>query len=81
MNPAETGELDAFSTVRAGAPLGVTDDVPFATGVVDLGDVGLSARIDGAGYDDLAIGDTVSLSVGETDGSADHERVFFRFEP
>lgn len=77
----EVGELFAFSTVRAGAPLGMEDEVPFVTGIVDLGDVTLSARIDGAGYDDLAIGDPVELTVVEIDGPADHERVFFRFEP
>jgi uncharacterized OB-fold protein len=76
----EAGELFAFSTVRAGAPLGMEDDVPFVVGVVDLGDVKLSARIDGE-YDDLAIGDPVRLTVVDIDGPADHERVFFRFEP
>lgn len=75
------GELFAFSEVRAGAPLGMQDDVPFVTGIVDLGEVRLSARIDGASYGDLAIGDPVTLKVVDVDGPADHERVFFRFEP
>lgn len=75
------GELFAFSTVRAGAPLGMEAEVPFVTGIVDLGDVRLSSRIDGAEYDDLAIGDPVELNVVEIDGPVDHERVFFRFEP
>lgn len=77
----DTGELFAFSTVRAGAPLGMEDEVPFVTGIVDLGEVRLSARIDGADYEDLSIGETVELSVVDIDGPADHERVFFRFEP
>jgi len=77
----DEGELFAFSTVRAGAPLGMEEEVPFVTGIVDLGDVRLSARIDGAEYEDLAIGDPVSLKVVELDGPVDHERVFFRFEP
>ncbi|SFS12616.1 hypothetical protein SAMN05216559_4089 [Halomicrobium zhouii] len=75
------GELFAFSMVRAGAPLGMEDEVPFVTGIVEVGDVRLSARIDGADYDDLAIGDPVELNVVEIDGPADHERVFYRFEP
>ncbi|MCO8267048.1 MULTISPECIES: Zn-ribbon domain-containing OB-fold protein [Haloferax] len=77
----DEGELFAFSTVRAGAPLGMEDEVPFVTGIVDLGDVQLSAHIDGAEYDDLTIGDPVELRVVDIDGPADHERVFFRFEP
>ncbi|MDS0295727.1 Zn-ribbon domain-containing OB-fold protein [Halogeometricum luteum] len=77
----ETGELFAFSTVRAGAPLGMEDEVPFVTGIVDLGEVRLSARIDGADYDELSIGDPVELSIVDIDGPADHERAFFRFEP
>ena len=77
----ETGELFAFSTVRAGAPLGMEDEVPFVTGIVDLGAVRLSARIDDAVYDDLSIGDAVELSVVDIDGPTDRERVFFRFEP
>ena len=44
-------------------------------------DVRLSARIDGADVDDLEIGDPVRLKVVEIDGPADHERVFYRFEP
>ena len=76
----DEGELFAFSTVRAGAPLGMEDEVPFVAGIVDLGDVRLSARID-AEYDDLAIGDPVALKVVDIDGPADHERVFYRFEP
>ncbi|MCU4800799.1 Zn-ribbon domain-containing OB-fold protein [Halobacteria archaeon HArc-gm2] len=75
------GELFAFSMLRAGAPLGMEDEVPFVTGIVEVGDVRLSARIDGAEYDDLAIGDPVELKVVEIDGPADHERVFYRFEP
>jgi len=75
------GELFAFSTVRAGAPMGMEDEVPFVTGIVDLGDVQLSARIDDAEYDDLAIGDPVELKIVEIDGPVDHERVFYRFEP
>ncbi|WP_410767482.1 Zn-ribbon domain-containing OB-fold protein [Haloferax sp. DFSO60] len=77
----DTGELFAFSTVRAGAPLGMEDEVPFVTGIVDLGDVKLSSRIDNTTYEELAIGDSVELSIVEIDGGADHERVFFRFEP
>jgi uncharacterized OB-fold protein len=75
------GELFAFSTVRAGAPMGMEEEVPFVTGIVDLGPVKLSARIDDAEYDDLAIGDPVEMKIVEIDGPVDHERVFYRFEP
>lgn len=77
----ERGELFAFSEVRAGAPLGMQDDVPFVIAIVDLGDVRLSARVDGASMDELEIGDPVELKVIDIDGPADHERVWFRFEP
>lgn len=77
----DEGELYAFTAVRGGAPLGMADDVPFTVGVVDLDGVRLSARIDGADVDDLEIGDEVALKVVEIDGPADHERVFYRFEP
>ena len=77
----ERGELFAFSEVRAGAPLGMEEDVPFVIAIVDLGDVKLSARIDDARSDDLEIGDEVELKVIEIDGPADHERVWYRFVP
>ena len=77
----DRGELFAFSEVRAGAPLGMEDDVPFVIGIVDLGPVRLSARIEGARSDDLAIGDPVELRIVEVDGPADHDRVWFRFAP
>lgn len=77
------GTLFAFSTVRGSGPLGMTDDVPFVTGVVELDgvDLRLSARIDGAEYDDLAIGDPVELEVVDIDGPTDQHRVFYRFRP
>lgn len=75
------GELFAFSEVRAGAPLGMEEDVPFVIAIVDLGDVRLSSRIDDARSEDLEIGDPVELKVVEVDGPADHERVWFRFVP
>lgn len=77
----EQGELFAFSEVRAGAPLGMEDDVPFVIAIVDLGDVRLSARVDDTSMDELAIGDPVELKVIEIDGPADHDRVWFRFVP
>ncbi len=77
----ERGELFAFSEVRAGAPLGMEDDVPFTIGIVDIGDVRLSARIDEAASDDLEIGDPVDLRIVDVEGPADHDRVWFRFVP
>ncbi|MFC6719239.1 Zn-ribbon domain-containing OB-fold protein [Natrialbaceae archaeon GCM10025810] len=76
------GELFAFSEVRGGLPIGLAEhDVPYVVGVVDLGPVTLSARVDGAAYDDLEIGDPVALKIVEIDGPTDEERVFYRFEP
>ncbi|MFB6079208.1 MAG: Zn-ribbon domain-containing OB-fold protein [Halarchaeum sp.] len=77
------GTLYAFSVVRGSAPLGMNDDVPFVVAIVDLdgADVRLSARIDDAEYDDLEIGDRVSLKVVDIDGPEEQDRVFYRFEP
>ncbi|SDK59493.1 Zn-ribbon domain-containing OB-fold protein [Natronorubrum texcoconense] len=76
------GELFAFSEVRGGLPMGLSEhDVPYVVGVVDLGPVRLSGRVDDAAYSDLEIGDPVSLKIVEIDGPTDEERVFYRFEP
>lgn len=74
------GTLHAFTEVRGPTPIGM-DDAPFVVGVVDLGDVRLSARIDDAAYEELAIGDPVRLKLVEIVGPGDEERVFYRFVP
>ncbi|ELY50901.1 Zn-ribbon domain-containing OB-fold protein [Natronolimnohabitans innermongolicus] len=75
------GELFAFSEVRGGLPIGLSEhEVPYVVAVVDLGPVRLSGRVDGAAYSDLEIGDSVSLKIVEIDGPTDEERVFYRFE-
>ena len=71
------GELFAFTEVKAGAPIGFEKDVPFVTGLVHLKgtEILLTARIDGAKYEALKIGDRVRLKVIILpDG-----RVWFRF--
>ncbi len=75
------GELYSFTEVRGAGALGVNEDTPFVTGIVDLGDVRLSARIDDAEYDDLAIGDRVRLKIIDIEGPFDDERAFYRFVP
>lgn len=77
------GTLFAFSVVRGSAPIGMAEDVPFVIGIVDLEgvDVQLSARIDGVAYEDLSIGDRVTLKIVDIDGPRDADRVFYRFEP
>lgn len=75
------GELYSFTEVRGTGPLGVNSDTPFVTGVVDLGEVRLSARIDDAKIDDLTIGDPVELKIVDIDGPFDEERAFYRFVP
>ncbi len=75
------GELYAFSESRGGTPLGYHDTSPFVVAIVDLGEIKLSARIDDARYDDLEIGDPVSLKIVDIDDGTERERVFYRFEP
>ena len=74
------GEMHSFTEVRGTPPIGMSD-VPFVVGVVDLGPVQLSARIDDAAYEDLEIGDPVSLKVMDIDDTTDQDRVFYRFVP
>ena len=69
------GELYAFTEVRIGAPLGFVQDVPFNVGLVKIGGLLISTRIDNAKYDELKIGDKLRLKIVELpDG-----RVFYRF--
>ena len=69
------GELYAFTEVRIGAPLGFVQDVPFCVGLVKIGGLLLSARIDNAKYDELKIGDKLQLKIVELNDG----RVFYRF--
>ncbi len=71
------GELYAFTEMRLGAPLGFVEDVPFCIGIVKIGGLSISARIDDAKYEDLEIGDQVQLKIVELDDG----RVFYRFVP
>jgi len=69
------GELYAFTEMRLGAPLGFVEDCPFCIGIVKIGGLLISARIDDAKYEELKIGDKVKLKIVELpDG-----RVFYRF--
>jgi uncharacterized OB-fold protein len=69
------GELYAFTEMRLGAPLGFVQDVPFCIGMVKIGGLLISARIDDAKYEQLKIGDKVELKIVELEDG----RVFFRF--
>ncbi|NIP66536.1 hypothetical protein GWN63_00215 [Candidatus Bathyarchaeota archaeon] len=71
------GELYAFTEVRLGAPLGFQQDVPFCIGLVKIGGLLLSSRIDDATYEELKIGDKVHLKIVELEDG----RVFYRFTP
>ena len=70
------GELYAFTEMRLGAPLGFEKDVPFCIGIVKIGGLSISARLDNAKYEDLRIGQKVQLKVVELEDG----RVFFRFD-
>ena len=69
------GELYAFTEMRAGAPLGFIQDVPFCIGIVKIGGLLISARIDDAKYEELKIGNKVKLKIVEIEDG----RVFYRF--
>lgn len=69
------GELYAFTEMKAGPPLGFAQDVPFCIGMVKIGGLLISARIDDARYEDLKIGERVKLKIVELEDG----RVFYRF--
>jgi hypothetical protein len=71
------GELYAFTEMRLGAPLGFVQDVPFCIGIVKIGGLLISARIDNAKYEQLKIGDKLRLKIVELEDG----RVFYRFKP
>lgn len=75
VNLGAEGELYAFTEMRLGAPLGFLEDVPFCIGIVKIGGLLLSARIDDAKYDDLRIGDKVKLKIIKLEDG----KVFYRF--
>ena len=77
VNLGTEGELYAFTEVRLGAPLGFVQDSPFCVGIVRIGGLLISARIDDTTYEKLKIGDKVQLKVVEFDDG----RVFYRFLP
>jgi len=70
------GELYAFTEVRIGAPLGLVQDAPFCVGIVKIGGLLISSRIDNAKYDQLKIGDKLRLKIVELEDG----RVFYRFK-
>lgn len=71
------GELYGFTEVRLGAPLGFCQDIPFCVGIVKIGGLLISARIDNAKYDSLKINDKVILKIVELENDG---RVFYRFK-
>lgn len=77
INLGAEGELYSFTEVRLGAALGWVQDVPFCVGIVKIGGLLISTRIDDARYEDLKIGDRVQLKIVELDDG----RVFYRFVP
>jgi uncharacterized OB-fold protein len=70
------GELFAFTEMKAGAPLGFAQDLPFCIGMVKISGLLISARIDDVKYEDLKIGQKLKLKVVELEDG----RVFYRFQ-
>ncbi|MCJ2532096.1 MAG: OB-fold domain-containing protein, partial [Candidatus Thermoplasmatota archaeon] len=72
----QVGEIFAFTSVQAGAPKGMEEDLPFVVGIVTLKgtDMQILARIEGD-EESLEIGQPVRVTVERlADG-----RVWFRF--
>ena len=74
-----TGEVFAFSSMNAGAPLGMEDEIPFVMAVIQLDgiDLKLFSRIEGASYEDMDFDMKMKLKVIHYEDG----RVWFRFEP
>jgi uncharacterized OB-fold protein len=73
------GTIFAHTAVILGAPAGLEKDVPFVVAVIQLEDSEhkVIARVDDATYEDLQIGDPVTMKVIELEDG----RVWFRFVP
>ena len=73
------GTVFAHTAVILGAPAGMEGDVPFVVAVVQLkdSDQKVMARIDDVAYEELKIGDPVTLKVITLEDG----RVWFRFVP
>jgi len=74
----KTGKLYSFSEMRAGAPTGMEQDVPFSIGIVELDDVGIKLLVRLIGpYSELSLDMPMELEPWNLpDG-----RIFYKFKP
>jgi len=70
----ETGEIDTYTVVHVAAP-SFTDDAPYTTAIADFGPVRVTARAP----DDVEVGDSMSLAIGQSKTSGDRLLQFERF--
>ncbi|MGA9401298.1 Zn-ribbon domain-containing OB-fold protein, partial [Haladaptatus sp.] len=69
----ETGTIDTYTVVHVAAP-SFADDAPYTTAIADFGPV----RVTAMAPDDVAVGDTVSLTIGESKTNGDRLLLFER---
>jgi uncharacterized OB-fold protein len=69
----ETGEIDTYTVVHVAAPA-FTGDAPYTTAIADFGPV----RVTAMAPDDVEVGDSVSLTIGESKTSGDRLLLFER---
>jgi hypothetical protein len=72
----ESGTVEAATAVHVAAP-SMADDAPYATAVVDFGPVRLTGMVRGVDPADVAVGDTVEVTVERTE-TRDERVVVFR---
>ena len=74
-----TGEVFAFSSMNAGAPLGMEKEIPFVVAVIELDgiDLKLFSRINNIDFDQMEFGMKMKLQIINLEDG----RVWYRFEP
>ncbi|ODR80476.1 nucleic acid-binding protein [Haladaptatus sp. W1] len=70
----ETGDIDTYTVIHVATP-SFADDAPYTTAIADFGPV----RVTAMAPDDVEVGESVSLTVGESKTNGDRLLQFERF--
>lgn len=70
----ETGDIDTYTVIHVATP-SFADDAPYTTAIADFGPV----RVTAVAPDDVDVGESVSLTVGESKTNGDRLLQFERF--
>jgi uncharacterized OB-fold protein len=71
----EAGEIETHTTVFVATPQ-FEDDAPYVTAIAAFGPVSITGLVRGVEPDDISIGDTVGVEIGERETTGDRAVVF-----